>query len=89
METEQIIGILASICTGVSLLPQLVKILKEKKADHISLGMMGVLLSGLILWVIYGCFKSDLIIILSNATSLLLNISTIIASLKYKTHNSS
>ncbi|MGN6416378.1 MAG: SemiSWEET family sugar transporter [Pseudobacter sp.] len=84
MEMEQIIGIVASICTGVSLLPQLIKIIKEKKADHLSLGMMMVLLGGYILWITYGFFKSDLIIIISNIVSLLLNIATIVMSLKYK-----
>ena len=84
MEIIQIIGIAASIGTGISLLPQLIKIIKEKKAENLSMRMMAVLLAGLILWVIYGCLKSDLIIIISNSFSIALNVTIIIFSLKYK-----
>ena len=35
-DQTQLIGIIAGICTGVSLLPQLIKIIKDKKADDIS-----------------------------------------------------
>lgn len=84
MDSTQVIGIAASTGTGVSLLPQLIKIIKEKKADHLSMGMMGVLLCGLILWILYGIFKSDLIIIISNTVSLLLNLATSILGIKFK-----
>ena len=84
MDTTQLIGIGASIGTGISLLPQLIKLVKEKKAENVSMGMMLVLLSGLILWVIYGIRKEDWIIITSNAVSLLLNATIILLSLKYK-----
>ena len=48
-----LIGIISGILTAVSLLPQLIKILKEKKAENISFGMLGVLLAGLIGWICY------------------------------------
>jgi len=46
-DQTQVIGIIAGICTGVSLLPQLIKIIKEKKADDISWFMLFILLTGL------------------------------------------
>lgn len=84
MNLTQIIGIGASIGTGLSLLPQLLKLLKEKKAEDLSMGMMGVLLTGLALWVVYGFRKEDWIIIISNGVSLTLNITIIALSLKYR-----
>ncbi len=84
MDSTQLIGIGASIGTGFSLLPQLIKLIKEKKAEDLSMGMMGVLLTGLLLWVIYGIHKEDWIIIVSNAVSLILNLSIIVLSFKYK-----
>ncbi|WP_276485603.1 SemiSWEET family sugar transporter [Paraflavitalea pollutisoli] len=84
MDITQLIGIGASIGTGISLLPQLIKIIREKKAEQLSMGMMAVLLTGLILWIIYGVSKDDWIIILSNAVSLLLNVAIILLSIKYK-----
>jgi MtN3 and saliva related transmembrane protein len=68
------IGLGASICTGISLLPQLLKIIKEKKASDISYPMLIILFCGLSLWIWYGVEKDDLIIIISNAVSLAINI---------------
>jgi MtN3 and saliva related transmembrane protein len=79
-----IIGILASIFTGVSLLPQLVKLIKEKKAENVSFMMLLVLFVGLSFWVTYGILKNDYIIIVSNSFSLLVNLMTCILTLKYK-----
>ena len=84
MKLISIIGILASICTAVSLLPQLIKLLKEKKAENISLAMLAVLFAGLGLWIYYGVLKKDLIIIISNAFSLTINIVLAAFAIKYK-----
>ncbi len=84
MILDQLIGIGASIGTGISLLPQLIKLEKEKKAEDLSLGMMTVLLSGLVLWIIYGILKDVAIIMLSKSVSLILNVCIIILSLHYR-----
>lgn len=84
MELNLLIGIGASVFTGTSLIPQLVKLVKEKKADDISAWMLGVLLAGLCLWVYYGILEEDYIIIISNAFSALVNISIMILAVKYK-----
>lgn len=84
METTQLIGIGASVGTGISLLPQLIKISKEKKAESVSLPMLGVLFVGLVLWIVYGFLKNDWIIIVSNAVSLVLNASIVVLGIRYK-----
>ena len=83
-DQSQYVGIAAGICTGVSLLPQLIKIIKEKKAENISWGMLIILLVGLAGWIWYGLLKSDLPIIITNSFSLLVNGLIIIFSLRYK-----
>lgn len=83
MNTTQIVGILAGILTAISMLPQLIKILKEKKADDVSLKMLLVLLSGLVLWIAYGILRNDLPIIVTNSFSLLLNICVVILRIKF------
>ena len=87
MQSTTIVGLVSSIFTGVSLIPQLVKIIKEKKAEAISLGMLAVLFIGLCGWVYYGILKEDWIIIISNAFSLVVNILIFIFSMKYKEKN--
>ena len=71
---ESAIGITAGIFTAFSLVPQLIKMLKEKKYDSISPVMLSVLMIGLALWIVYGVFKSDIPIIATNAFSFLVNL---------------
>jgi len=80
----QFVGIGAGVCTGVSLLPQLIKIIREKKAENISWGMLIILLCGLIGWIWYGFLKKDYPIIITNAFSLMVNLFIIYFSLRYK-----
>jgi MtN3 and saliva related transmembrane protein len=84
MDLTGYIGIIAGICTAVSLLPQLFKIIKEKKADDISFFMLFILLSGLALWVWYGVLKDDYPIIITNSFSFLVNSLVIFFTIKYK-----
>ena len=81
---DEWIGIGAGICTGVSLVPQLYKIIKTKKAENISYFMLAILITGLAGWVWYGVRKNDLPIVFTNAFAILVNVLTIIFSVKYK-----
>jgi len=82
--TTQLIGISAGILTAFSMLPQLIKIIKEKKADDISYFMLFILISGLILWTIYGVMKNDIPIIATNAFSISLNAVLVFFRIKYR-----
>jgi MtN3 and saliva related transmembrane protein len=79
------VGIGAGVCTAVSLLPQLIKIIKEKKANDISFVMLFILLAGLGGWIWYGILKSDYPIIITNSFSFIVNLFIIVFSIKYKT----
>lgn len=84
MNLTQIVGLFAGICTSSSLLPQLIKTVKEKKADDISKAMLFVLMIGVATWVVYGILRDDLPIIITNSFSLMLNIAMIVLRIKYK-----
>jgi len=84
MSLITIIGVIASACTALSLLPQLIKLLKEKEAENISLGMLAILFAGLGLWTYYGVLKNDWIIIISNSVSFIINLILTIFAIKYK-----
>jgi MtN3 and saliva related transmembrane protein len=83
MDTTQIVGIVAGILTASSLLPQVVKTFKEKKAAEVSKGMLLTLMSGVALWVVYGFLRDDLPIIVTNCFSLLVNITMMTLRIKY------
>jgi len=78
----QIIGIGAGMLTSISMLPQLIKTFKEKKAENISLVMILILLCGIGSWIWYGFLKSDMPIIVTNCFSFLLN--SILLFLRFK-----
>lgn len=84
MELTQIIGLTAGILTAGSMLPQVIKTYKEKKADEVSLKMLIVLIAGIVLWIVYGVQKKDFPIIATNAFSLLVNVAMIILRIRYK-----
>ncbi|SMC87631.1 SemiSWEET family sugar transporter [Pedobacter africanus] len=84
MESIQILGLVAGICTSSSVIPQLVKTIKEKKASDVSWIMFIVLILGNALWIYYGGSKSDIPIISTNIFSLLLNTAMLFCKWKYR-----
>ena len=81
---QTIVGLVASGLTALSLTPQLVKLLKDKKADGISLAMLIIMFAELAAWIYYGMIKEDWIIIISNSISFILNGIIVAFTLKYK-----
>jgi len=84
LNSTTIIGIVASIFTGISLLPQLLKLIKGKKASDISMWMLATLFTGLALWIWYGFRINDWIIIFANSVSLIINLLIVIINFRYK-----
>lgn len=82
--SQTIIGLAAGVLTASSLLPQFIKILKEKKAEDISIPMLLILMAGLSLWIYYGTLREDWPIIITNLFSLSFNIGIVILKFKYK-----
>lgn len=81
---SEIIGLAAGICTSVSLLPQLIKLVKHKKAEDISLFYLIILFVGLALWMWYGFLRDDIPILVTNGFSLVLNGIVIVLGIRYK-----
>ena len=77
------IGIVAGILTSISMLPQLIKILKEKDAQNVSIVMIIVLISGLSVWIVYGVMREDWPLIVTNSFSVLVNTLILIFRIKY------
>jgi MtN3 and saliva related transmembrane protein len=80
----QLVGICAGICTSISLLPQLVKLIQNKKSEDISLFYLIILFIGISLWIWYGFLRNDIPIIATNSFSLILNALIIVLGIKYK-----
>jgi MtN3 and saliva related transmembrane protein len=80
----QLVGIVSSVLTAVSMLPQLIKVIREKDAENVSIVMLSVLLAGLAMWIYYGVLIKDLIIIVSNSFSVLLNVVLLFCAFRFK-----
>jgi MtN3 and saliva related transmembrane protein len=84
MNWTQIIGLAAGVLTASSLIPQVVKTWKEKKAEDVSLLMLVILLTGIVLWIVYGIKREDLPIIATNSVSFLVNSIMIVLRIKFR-----
>ncbi len=80
----QNVGIAAGILTSASMIPQLIKIFKEKEAKDISVMTVIILITGIGCWIFYGVLKNDMPIIITNTFSFLVNVILLILSAKYK-----
>ncbi|GGH04090.1 hypothetical protein GCM10007415_45390 [Parapedobacter pyrenivorans] len=78
MTYETIIGIAAGTFTSAAMLPQLIKVIKTKETADLSITMICVLITGVSLWVYYGFLQNEIPIILSNAFSVLVNLTLLI-----------
>lgn len=84
MKFIEVLGIVAGLCTSASVIPQLIKTIRTRKAADVSVFMFIVLLTGNSLWVYYGADKGDVPIIATNILSILLNIAMLFFKFKYK-----
>jgi MtN3 and saliva related transmembrane protein len=78
------IGWISGILTSASVVPQLVKIIREKKAVNVSVAMYLVLIAGEAGWIWYGALKKDIPIISTNCFAFIINLLIIIFAIKYK-----
>ena len=77
-----IFGYIAAILTTAAFLPQLIKTLKTKKADDVSLTTLIMFIIGVLSWIIYGYKISSTPILIANLITLILNFLILISKIK-------
>tara|TARA_B100001989_G_scaffold4448_1_gene3043 strand:+ start:255 stop:515 length:261 start_codon:yes stop_codon:yes gene_type:complete len=80
----EIFGYLAAILTTAAFLPQLLKTLKTKKADDVSLTTLIMFIIGVFSWIIYGYKISSTPILIANIITLILNLMILISKIYFK-----
>lgn len=78
--TPDMIGYAAAILTTISFLPQAIMTIKTKDTESLSLGMYSSFTLGVLLWLVYGFFIGNQVIIYANSITLIL--AAIILSVK-------
>ena len=77
-----IFGYFAAILTTAAFLPQLIKTLKTKKADDVSLTTLIMFITGVLSWI-YGYKISSTPILIANLITLILNLSILISKIYF------
>tara|TARA_B100000212_G_scaffold215290_1_gene162836 strand:- start:56 stop:322 length:267 start_codon:yes stop_codon:yes gene_type:complete len=67
-------GYFAAILTTLAFLPQLIKTLKTRKAEDVSLITLIMFLTGVLSWIIYGYKISSTPILIANIITFILNL---------------
>jgi len=65
----EIIGYLAAILTTAAYVPQMVKVLRHRHTQSISLGMYAILSGGIAAWFVYGLMINSPSIIFANGVT--------------------
>ena len=78
-----IIGTIAAVCTTISLLPQLMRVLSRKSAKDISLEMFLLFSAGVLLWFIYGVMIHSVPVEVANGISFIFSLTILILKLLY------
>ena len=76
-------GYFAAFLTTAAFLPQLIKTLKTKKADDVSLTTLIMFIIGVLSWIIYGYKIVSSPILIANLITLILNLSILMSKLYF------
>ena len=76
-------GYFAAILTTSAFLPQLIKTLKTKKAEDVSLTTLIMFIIGVLSWIIYGYKISSTPILIANLITLVLNLLILISKIYF------
>ena len=76
-------GYFAAILTTAAFLPQLIKTLRTKRAEDVSLITLIMFISGVLSWIIYGYKISSIPILIANLITFILNFLILISKIYY------
>lgn len=76
-------GIAAAILTTAAYAPQAIQAWRTRSTKDVSLPMFLMMVSGIMLWLIYGLLIGDLPLILANAMTLLLAGAILVAKIRF------
>ena len=84
MDTINLIGSIAAICTTISFLPQVARIHRTKRTHDLSLPTYVIFAFGVLMWFCYGVMINSLPVIVANAVIAVFVIYIILMKIKYR-----
>lgn len=79
----EVIGFLAALLTMFGFLPQVVKIYRTKSVKDLSLLAVLQFMLGVFLWLIYGIYLKNFVLILANSVTFLILLAALVLFIKY------
>lgn len=76
-------GTIAGFCTTVAFVPQVLRVLKTRHTQDISLAMYAIFVVGISLWIVYGVMIASPPIIITNAITLLLAGAVLVMKIRF------
>ena len=80
----EIIGVIAATLTMFGFVPQIIKIYKTRSVEDVSLTMLVQYCIGIFLWMLYGFYLKNNILIISNFVSFSTLVIAVALYLKYR-----
>ncbi|MBC8124218.1 MAG: hypothetical protein H7X70_00665 [Candidatus Kapabacteria bacterium] len=69
MDSVTILGLVAGCFSTFALAPQAIKVWRTQAVSQLSIGMLGLMITGSILWLTYGFLRSDISILWANGVA--------------------
>ena len=83
MTLIELVGTAAGLCSMASFVPQIVKIVRDRDAEGVSLRMYLVTVTGFVLWIAYGLLLGSWPVWVSNGVNLALASAILLLKLRY------
>lgn len=77
------LGLAAATLTTFAFVPQTIKSMRERRTQDVSLMTCLMVASGVLLWLVYGVAKGDLPLIVANAITLPISLTTLGLKLRH------
>jgi MtN3 and saliva related transmembrane protein len=77
------IGVVAALCSMTSFVPQILKIVRERDAESVSVRMYVVTVSGFVFWIAYGIAIASWPVAVSNTVNLVLSAAILVLKMRY------
>ena len=80
----QAIGFIAAACTTFAFVPQVIHVWRTRSAQDVSLAMYLIMVTGVLMWIVYGARIHSLPLVLANGVSLMLAGAVLVGKLRFK-----
>jgi len=78
------LGFIAGLCTTLSLVPQVIKVIRTRQTKDIALGMYILMVVGVFFWLLYGISVRSLSVMVSNSVTLVLSSIVLVYKIREK-----